>query len=432
MKLILAGVNHRTCPVELRENLAFRPEQAVDALHRLRGDLGAREAMILSTCNRVELTAALEDESALPAALCDFLARAHGMTPESLRSHVYIFEESHAIRHLFRVASSLDSMVVGEPQILGQLKQAYAQAREHGAIGSYLDAVLTRAFSVAKRVRTETEIGQNAVSVSYAAVELAKEIFGSLSRKSVLIIGAGKMSESTARHLQRAGAVDIMIANRTPERADALAAIFRGRVLPYEALPARLAEADIVISSSTAPGFVVNYEMVKRAIEARRNQPMFLIDIAVPRNIDPAAHRVEHAFVYNIDDLQRIVDQNLHGRGEVAKHAETIVSEEVERLLARMRTRDVAPTIVSLQEQLETLRRGELERFRGRMGTLTKEQEEAIEGFSRGIINKIAHGPILELRRQAERAAKNGVNGDGHGELVNVIRRVFRIPEGDR
>lgn len=432
MKLVLAGVNHRTAPVHLRENLAFRPEQLTEALTRLRTDLGAREAMILSTCNRVELTAALEDEGALSTMLCDFLERTHGMAPLSLRAHVYMFEETQAIQHLFRVASSLDSMVVGEPQILGQLKQAYAHARKNGAIGSYLDAVLTRAFSVAKRVRTETEIGQNAVSVSYAAVELAKEIFGSLNRKSVMIIGAGKMSESAAKHLQGAGATDIMITNRTPERADAMAIVFRGRVVPYETFPTRLAEADIVITSSAAPGYVVNYDMVKRAIDARRNEPMFFIDIAVPRNIDPAAHEVEHAFVYDIDDLQRIVDQNLQGRGEVAKHAELIVTEEVERLLVRMRTRDVAPTIVSLQQQLESLRSAEVTRFRGKLGPLTPEQEETIDALTRGIINKIAHGPISELRRQAERASHNGHNSDGHGDLVNIIRRVFRIPEGDR
>ena len=294
-----------------------------------------------------------------------------------------------------------------------------------------MDTVLTRAFSVAKRIRTETEIGQNAVSVGYAAVELAKDIFGSLSRKSVMIIGAGKMSESAAKHLQSNGATDIIITNRTPERADSLAVIFRGRVIAYEQFPARLSEADIVITSSAAPGYVITHDVVRRAIEARRNHPMFFIDIAVPRNIEPAVHAVEHAFVYDMDDLQRIVSQNLQGRGDEANRAEKIVNEEVERLLARMRTREVAPTIVSLQEQLETLRRGEMARFRSRLGNLSPEQEEAIEALSRGIINKIAHGPISELRQQAERAAQNG-HVDTHGELVNVIRRVFRIPEGDR
>ncbi len=433
MKLVLAGLNHRTAPVEVREGLAFRPEDLGGALQRLRDSKGAREAMILSTCNRVEVTAALDDEVSSQNILCDFLAEAHGMSPDGLRSFIYTFEEHHAIRHLFRVASSLDSMVVGEPQILGQLKAAFAQAREQGCIGSYLEAVLTRAFTVAKRVRTETEIGENAVSVSHAAVELAREIFGSLSRKTVLIIGAGKMSEAAAKHLQRAGVTDVLITNRTPERAERMAVLFEGRNIPYEQFPARLHEADIVITSSAAPGYILNREQVKRALDARRNQPMFLIDIAVPRNIDPAAHSLEHAFVYDIDDLQRIADQNMKGRREVAEQAEGIVNEEVDRLLARLRARDVAPTIVSLQEQLELLRRNELTRFRSKLGALSPEQEEALEGLTRGIINKIAHGPISELRRQAEHAAiHDGAASEIHNEIVNVVRRVFRLKDGER
>ena len=223
MKLVLAGLNHRTAPIEVREGLAFRPEDLGIALQKLRDNKGAREAMILSTCNRVEVTATLDDQVSAQNTLCEFLAEAHGMSPDGLRSFIYTFEEHQAIRHLFRVASSLDSMVVGEPQILGQLKAAFAQAREQGCIGTYLDAVLTRAFSVAKRVRTETEIGQSAVSVSYAAVELAREIFGALNRKTVLIVGAGKMSESTAKHLQHAGVTDVLITNRTPGRAARMA-----------------------------------------------------------------------------------------------------------------------------------------------------------------------------------------------------------------
>jgi glutamyl-tRNA reductase len=433
MKLVLAGLNHRTAPVEVREGLAFRPEDLSGALQRLRDGGGAREAMILSTCNRVEVTATLDDEASPQNMLCEFLSGARGMRPDGLRSFIYTFEEHHAIRHLFRVASSLDSMVVGEPQILGQLKAAFAQAREQGYIGTYLEAVLTRAFSVAKRVRTETEIGQNAVSVSYAAVELAREIFGSLNLKTVFIIGAGKMSESAAKHLQRAGVTDVLITNRTPERAHRMASLFQGRNVPYDEFPGRLHEADIVITSSTAPGYILNRAQVKRAIDGRRNQPMFLIDIAVPRNIDPAAHDLEHAFVYDIDDLQRIADQNMKARREVAEQAEGIVNEEVDRLMARLRARDVAPTIVSLQEQLESLRRNELTRFRSKLGVLSPEQEEALDGLTRGIINKIAHGPISELRRQAERAAsKEGAATDLHNEIVSAVRRVFRLTDGER
>jgi glutamyl-tRNA reductase len=321
MKLVVAGLNHRTAPVEVRERVAFRAGELPDALHRLHEQPGLREGLILSTCNRVEVTATLEDVADPAPLLCRFLATAHGLAVESLQPHLYLFEAEDAIRHLFRVASSLDSMVIGEPQILGQLKQAYSAAREHGALGSYLDAVLTRAFSVAKRVRTETEIGQSAVSVSYAAVELAREIFGSLNRRKIMIIGAGKMSEAAARHLQHAGATDILISNRTRDRAEEMARLFNGVVLPYERTLQRLHEVDIVITSSGAPHYILTKESVRRSIETRRSQPMFFIDIAVPRNIEPTVNELEHAFLYDIDDMQRIVDRNLQGRKEVANEA---------------------------------------------------------------------------------------------------------------
>ena len=247
MKLALAGINHRTAPVEVRERVAFRTEDLPGALHRLQEQAGVREGLILSTCNRVEITATFDEDADAFSMLCRFLAESHGLSTEAIRPHLYLFEDKDAVRHLFRVASSLDSMIVGEPQILGQLKQAYSEAHGQGVTGSYLDSLLARAFSVAKRVRTETEIGASAVSVSYAAVELAREIFGSLSRRKVMIIGAGKMSEAAARHLQRAGAIDILISNRTRERADNLAKIFGGVVVPYESALQRLPEVDIVI-----------------------------------------------------------------------------------------------------------------------------------------------------------------------------------------
>jgi glutamyl-tRNA reductase len=423
MKLVLAGINHRTAPVELREKLAMRAEEVPAALLDLQAR-GANEALILSTCNRVEVTAVLE-ESARPDELLECIVEGcREMTFEALRPHIYTYEAANAIRHLFRVASSLDSMIVGEPQILGQLKQAYSQGREQGTVGTMLDAVLTRAFTVAKRIRTETEIGQNAVSVSYAAVELAREIFGSLQKKRVLIIGAGKMSEDTARHLLRAGADEIFITNRTPERARELGQLFRGQVLPYESFAAELGEMDIVITSSAAPGFVLTPEMVRRALESRKNQPMFLIDIAVPRNIDPAVNSLEHAFLYDMDDLQRLTDRNLRTRQEVAAQAEGIVAEEVARLESKLRAKDVAPIIVSLQEQLEMIRREVLGSYRSKLGTLTADQEEAVEALTRRIVNKIAHGPISEMRRQAG-AQTSPASQDA--ELVTAVRRMFRL-----
>ena len=424
MKLLLAGVNHRTAPVQLRERLAYRVDEIPSALLDIQ-TRGAKEALILSTCNRVELTAALDDDLGVEALIETLLSHRTGLTIDELLPHVYRFENSEAIRHLFRVASSLDSMIVGEPQILGQLKQAYAQARDSGAIGTVLDVVLTRAFNVAKRIRSETEIGQNAVSVSYAAVELAREIFGSLHKKRVLIIGAGKMSEGAARHLMRAGAADIFITNRTAERAEELARIFRGEVIAYESFPQRLGEVDIVITSSAVQGYVVTRDMMRRAIEARRNQPMFLIDIAVPRNVEPSVADIEHAFLYDIDDLQRLTDANLKTRLDVAQQAETIVNDEVVRLEAKLRERDVTPTIVSFQEQLETIRQDVIARYRGRLGGLTSDQEEAIEALTRGIVNKIAHGPISEMRKQAGGAAASESLRDG--ELVSVVRRMFRL-----
>jgi glutamyl-tRNA reductase len=425
MRLALADLNHRTAPVEVRERVAFRTEDLPQALHRLHEQAGLREGVILSTCNRVEITATLDEEADSLSLLCRFLAESHGLSPEIIRPHLYLFEDRDAVRHLFRVASSLDSMVVGEPQILGQLKQAYGEAREQGVTGSYLDLLLTRAFSVAKRVRTETEIGASAVSVSYAAVELAREIFGSLTRRKVMIIGAGKMSEAAARHLQRAGATDIYISNRTLDRADHLAKIFGGVVIPYDSALQRLSEMDIVITSSRAPHYILTRSSVRSALDARKRQPMFLIDIAVPRNIEPAVNELEHAFLYDIDDLQRIVDRNLKGRREVADEAERIVSQEVERMEARLRARDIAPTIISLQEQLESVRRDVVARYRPRLGGITPAQEEAIEGLTRALINKIAHGPISEMRRQA-----SGQMSPETNEIERFVRRMFRL--GDR
>ena len=426
MRLALAGINHRTAPVQLREKLAFRAEEIPAALVQMQ-ERGAKEVLILSTCNRVEVTATLADDLSEERVIEAIVPERDGLTLESVRPHLYVFHEREAIRHLFRVAGSLDSMIVGEPQILGQLKQAYAQARDQGTIGTVLDTIVTRAFNVAKRIRSETEIGQSAVSVSYAAVELARRIFDSLKDKRVLIIGAGKMSEGAARHLLRAGASEILITNRTLDRAQQMAQLFRGEVVPYELFPQRLADVDIVITSSSAPEYVLTPELVHRAIVTRRNEPMFLIDIAVPRNIDPRVGQVEHAFLYDIDDLQRLAESNLQTRREVAQQAEIIVTEEVSRLESKLRERDVMPTILSLQEQLEAIRRESLDRYRGRLGKLTVDQEQAIEAMTRGIINKIAHGPISEMRRHAAEQTAGEVAREG--ELITAVKRIFRLSE---
>ena len=419
MKLLLTGLNHRTAPVEVRERLAFEERSLPEALDNLKQRPGLLEGMILSTCNRVEVAVTADEQTDAEGAVEKFLAENRKVDRAWVSPYLYRFDGSEAIRHMFRVASSLDSMIVGEPQILGQLKTAYALAKERGAVSGFLDQVMTRAFSVAKRVRSETEIGQSAVSVSYAAVELAREIFGSLTGKRVLVVGAGKMAESAARHLRRAGVSEILVTNRTTGRAAALAEECGGRVIEYQYFEDAVPEVDIILASSGAPHFILTRDQVRAAMSRRRNRPMFLIDIAVPRNIDPTANELESVFLYDIDDLGKVVDANLKGRIQVAQEAEQIIGEEVDRMIARLRSREVAPTIVSLQEQFDIWRKGEIDRQRARLGPLTPQQEEALDAITRGIVNKIAHGPITELKRQA--------SDPGNMHLLSIIRRLFRL-----
>lgn len=421
MTFSITGVNHNSAPVEVRERLAFDEQALPAALRELQRQPGFQEGLILSTCNRVEIALACDDHANGELSIDSFLAHTRNIDRDWLRPYLYRFDGREAIRHLFRVAASLDSMVVGEPQILGQLKTAYAIAKSQGAVTGFLDNLLTRAFNVAKRVRTETEIGASAVSVSYAAVELAREIFGSLENKRIMLVGSGKMSEAAARHLKTSGASHIFVTNRTCERAEAMARLFNGRTVDYSDFVGFLPEIDIVIASSAAPHFILTRDAMRRVIDARRNNPVFLIDIAVPRNIEPSVNELDNVFLYDIDDLRRVVDTNLHGRMQEARDAERIVAEEVERMVSRLKTREVAPTIVSLQEQLESVRLAELARCRGRFGPMTPEQEEALDALTRSIVNKIAHGPISELRRHAAQP-------DGH-QFVSAIRRIFRLSE---
>ena len=414
-------MSHKTAPVEVRECLAFREEALPAALADLKAREGVAEALILSTCNRVEVTVTTED-GADPRAIVDsFLADHKAVSPHTIGPHLYRHEGRDAIHHLFRVAASLDSMVVGEPQILGQLKAAYAAAKDSGAVCGWLDGLLTRAFSVAKRVRSETGIGQMAVSVSYAAVELARKIFGSLANRTVMIAGAGKMSELAARHLRRSGASHVFVTNRTHERAVEMAALFQGTPVEYTRFVAMLPEVDILIASSGAPHYILHKDEMQRVIAARRNKPMFLIDIAVPRNIEPSVNEIDNVFLYDIDDLQEVVNANLRERLKAAERAEELVAEEVERTMARLKVAEVTPTIVGLQEQLEQIRAGEIEKARRKYGPFTPEQEQAIEALTRGIVNKIAHGPISEIRNHA-----------GHPEgahVIAAIRKAFHLQD---
>ncbi len=417
MRLLLTGLSHKTAPVHLREKLTIAESLLPRALQELH-QLGAAEAVVLSTCNRVEFAVSTPDDVEPGMVLDQFLVQWQ-VPRAAFDGHLYRLEAREAIQHIFRVASSLDSMVVGEPQILGQMKAAYAAAKSEGSVGGMLESVLTRAFSAAKRVRSETGIGQMAVSVSYAAVELARRIFGSLNGQKVLIIGSGKMGELAAKHLRRSGANKIFVTNRTHSRAEEMARLFDGRTIEYTAFPAMLHEIDIVIASSGAPHFILTRDEMQRVIGQRKNKPMFLIDIAVPRNIDPAVNEIDGVFLYDVDDLAGVVNANLKEREKQAASAEAIIAEEVENMMARLRIDQVAPTIVNLQEQLEEIRAAEVARALRRMPGLTPEQQQQMEAMTRSIINKIAHGPISELRRNASEP-----EGD---HAIDVIRKVFHL-----
>src|SRR6202795_1819757 len=363
MNFQLIGVNHNSAPVDVRERLAISESRLPDALKRFIQHPGVDEGLILSTCNRVELLAQTKNGS---ADLRGFLGNYFQIEHAELAPHLYEYREQDAIRHLFRVTSSLDSMVVGEPQILGQVKEAYATARAVGAIHSQLDLLLTRAFAVAKRVRTETAVGSSAVSVASVAVELAKKIFGSLNGKHVFLVGAGKMSELAARHLLAHGAASIFVANRTYERATQLAAKFNGEAIRFEELYNTCDRADIVITSTGAPHAIFRREHGELFLSRRKNRPMFFIDIAVPRDVDPEMNKLEGIFVYDIDDLQQAATSHLSDRKQEAARAEDIINLEVDRFHERLQTLTVPPTIVSLQDHLETIRQAEIDRVRGR------------------------------------------------------------------
>jgi len=415
MQLALVGISHKTAPVEIRERLAFPTQELRSALATLVERARAAEAMILSTCNRVEIVAEGPDSRLVQDFLCEY----HRITPDAVSAHLYSLQDAEAIRHVFRVTSSLDSMMVGEPQILGQVKEAYRIAFDAGTIGLHLSALMNRAFAVAKRVRTETGISQAAVSISYAAVELARKIFRDLSGKTVMIIGASKMGELAAKHLRRNGASSVLVTNRTFERAVELARIFEGAALPFEHFIDHIDRADIVISSTGAPHFVITKEIAEQIIHRRKNKPVFFIDIAVPRDIDPEVDDLDNAFLYDIDDLQQVIDANVKERMREADRAEEIIDSEVHAFCARMRSREVVPTIVLIRESLDRLRREEIERHRKRLGELTPGQQEVVDHITQSIINKILHTPVSQLKEMAH---------DPKGaEFVDLVRKLFNV-----
>jgi glutamyl-tRNA reductase len=398
MTLVLIGVNHKTAPIEVRERIAISREDLPETTRALAAVPGVAECMIVSTCNRVEILSAVES----PAIdVTSFLHRHFGLDPALLAPHLYEHRDQEAVRHLFRVAASLDSMVVGEPQILGQVKEAFAVARAAGTVGGQLEHLLQSTFAAAKRVRTETEIGSNSVSIASVAVELARKIFGSLQGRTVFLVGAGKMSELAARHLVQQGAGAILVTNRTLERARRMAEVFAGQVIPFEELYEAASQADIVISSTGAPHPIFRREHGQAFLHRRRNRPMFFIDIAVPRDVDPLMGNLEGIFVYDIDDLQQVAVAHLTERSREAAAAEALIAGEVERFHQRQLAVNVAPAIVALQRQAEEIRQAELKRAQAHLGPLSAEQIAAVEALTRGLVNKFLHPPMQALKQAA-------------------------------
>jgi glutamyl-tRNA reductase len=419
--IVIVGLNHRTAPVEVRERLAFPPDSIGNALRGLVEREEVAEGIILSTCNRVEVCVLADEAYKGAAAVRQFLSAYHGIPGDELSGYLYHHEGEEAVKHLFRVSSSLDSMVLGEPQILGQVKDAYGFAAEFRTIGPVLDKFYTKAFSVAKRVRTETKVASSAVSVSYAAVELAKKIFGNLKDKTVMLIGAGEMCELAARHLLSAGIKGILVTNRTFERAVKLAEEFDGVPVRFDELLSHLKTADIILSSTGAPHFILKRENVEEVLRLRKNRPMFFIDMAVPRDIDPDANQIDNVYVYDIDDLNNVIETNLEERQKEAARAEEIVAGEVRNFFRWLEAQQVTPTIVMLRKKFEEIKNAEVAKAVSMLGAEDPKTKKVVESMASAILNKVLHPPIAALKKD--------VDGRNVTELVAAVRELFDLAE---
>jgi glutamyl-tRNA reductase len=421
MHIIVVGLNHKTTPIEWRERLYFPPDTLEGPLEKLGQYMEGGERVILSTCNRVELYSHVRHPDEGSSRLQQFLSDYHGLVADTLTPYLYTHHGAAALHHLFRVVSSLDSLVIGESQIAAQVKEAFAIARRVNATGALFNQVFERAFAVAKRVRTETRISEQAVSVSYAAVELAKKIFQELSAKTVLILGAGEMSELTAQHLISQGVRHLLVANRTLTRALELASRLQGEGLALAELPTYLHRADIIVSSTGAPDIVLQKAEVQSALKRRKNRPMFFIDIAVPRDIDPGVNELANVYLYDIDDLQHVVEENRRAREREAMLAETIIRREVEDVLKWFDEQQVVPAVIRLRRKAEAIRHQELEKLFAKLGPLSNSERQAIEAMSSSIINKLLHSPIVRLKQESQ--AKGG------GRYLQALRELFGLDE---
>jgi glutamyl-tRNA reductase len=419
MEIALIGFSHKTAPVEVREKFCLSKDGVNEFLGKISGWKGIREGVILSTCNRVEVLVVTDGMEECTAYVKGQLAEMGQMAVDELAAYLYSHRGEEAVRHLFQVAASLDSMVIGEPQILGQVKEAYGQAAACKGTGFILHKLLHRSFFVAKRVRTETKIAAQAVSVSFVAVELAKKILGELEDKRILIIGAGEMSELAIRHFLTQGVREIFVTNRTFSRAVELAQEFKGNAIPFGEFHSQLQNMDIILSSTGSSQYLVHREELNRVIRARKNRPMFFIDIAVPRDIDPKINEIANVYVYDIDDLQGIVETNKEERNKEVVRAQRIIDEEVDSFAKWQSSLDAVPTILALRGQVEEIRQREVAKTFALMKKSSDEERKRIEALTVSMVNKILHHPITLLRRQEER---------GEGKLYTaMVRKVFHL-----
>jgi len=418
MSLIALGINHRTAPVELREQVAITRDRITDALHELVALPAVDEAAILSTCNRTELYCGVQDGPA--DALTDWLAHYHKLAPELIRPHLYSFPNDDAVRHLLRVAGGLDSMILGEPQILGQMKDAWQTATDAGTLDITLGRLFQHTFSVAKQIRTDTAIGESPVSIAFAAVNLARQIFSDFKHHTALLIGAGETIDLTARHLHDQNLGRLIIANRTLENAHKLAAGVNGYAIGLDEIPAHLPEADIVISATASDVAILDKRMVKAALKGRKHRPVFMVDIAVPRDIDPAVAELEDIYLYTVDDLQEVIQENLRSRQQAARQAEDIIDVQVERFMAWLRGQEAVASIRNYRLQAEQTRDEVLDKAR-QMLINGKDPQETLDFLARTLTNKLAHGPSVRIRQAAE-------NGDT--ALLQAILKLHGLDGG--
>jgi len=417
--LVLVGVNHRTAAVDVRERLTVSDGKLPEFVQSLRRLPSVDGAALLSTCNRVEAVVSAQSEDVIESVV-NWLSALAGTERSTLENHLYILRHGDVVKHLFRVASGLDSMILGEPQIGGQVRTAFRVADSLEALDVLLTQLFDNTMRVAKKVRTETGIGEHAVSIPFAAVELAKKIFGDLRGLRVLLLGAGEMAELTAEHLHQHEVNQVFVANRSHDRAVELAKRFGGEALKFESVDERLATCDIVIGSTAAPHYLIDAAQVRRALETRRNRTLFLIDLSVPRNIDPAITKIAGAYLYNVDDLQNVADANLELRQRKAEQAEEIIAREVDSFRRRLVAQDAVPTIVELHARLEAIRTAEVEKCLRKLGPVTAGQRDAIEMLTTQMINKILHYPILQLKESSNEPQERE-------SLRRTIRKIFGL-----